>query len=92
MNERWRSIGDILGNDHPRVASHLHNLAIVAQNMGDLKRAETPLPGGNRRQERAFGDQHPETAAARETMALLLQREGRLAEAEPLMRRRWMWR
>ncbi len=30
----------VLGDDHPRVAMHLHNLAVVAQNMGDLKLAE----------------------------------------------------
>ena len=77
---------DILGNDHPRVASHLHNLAIVAQNMGDLKRAETLYREAIAGEERAFGDQHPETAAAQGNYALLLDREGRLAEAEPLMR------
>ena len=27
----------VLGDDHPRVAMRLNNLAIVAQNMGDLK-------------------------------------------------------
>jgi tetratricopeptide (TPR) repeat protein len=77
---------DILGNDHPRVASHLHNLAIVAQNMGDLKRAETLYREAIDSEERAFGDQHPETAAAEGNYALLLEREGRLAEAEPLLR------
>ena len=77
---------DILGNDHPRVASHLHNLAIVAQNMGDLKRAETLYREAIAGEERAFGDQHPETAAAQGNYALLLDREGRLAEAEPLLR------
>ena len=77
---------DILGNDHPRVASHLHNLAIVAQNMGDLKRAESLYLEAIDSEERAFGDQHPETAAAQGNYALLLEREGRLAEAEPLLR------
>jgi tetratricopeptide (TPR) repeat protein len=77
---------DILGNDHPRVASHLQNLAIVAQNMGDLKRAESLYREAIDSEERAFGDQHPETAAAQGNYALLLEREGRLAEAEPLLR------
>lgn len=77
---------DILGSDHPRVASHLHNLAIVAQNMGDLKRAESLYREAIDSEERTFGDQHPETAAAQGNYALLLEREGRLSEAEPLLR------
>ena len=77
---------DILGSDHPRVASHLHNLAIVAQNMGDLKRAESLYREAIAAEERAFGDQHPETAAAQGNYGLLLEREGRLTEAEPLLR------
>ncbi len=76
----------ILGNDHPRIASHLQNLAIVAQNMGDLKRAESLYRDAIAGEERAFGSLHPETAAARGNYGLLLEREGRLAEAEPLLR------
>jgi len=76
----------ILGEDHPRVASHLQNLAIVAQNMGDLKRAEVLYREAIASEERAFGSQHPETAAAQGNYALLLEREGRLDEAEPLLR------
>jgi serine/threonine-protein kinase len=77
---------EILGNDHPRVASHLQNLAIVAQNMGDFKQAESLYREAIASEQRAFGAQHPETAAAQGNYALLLEREGRLAEAEPLLR------
>jgi serine/threonine protein kinase/Tfp pilus assembly protein PilF len=76
----------VLGDDHPRVAMHLHNLAVVAQNMGDLKLAESLYRDAIQRQERAYGDQHPQTATAKGNYGLLLQREGRLAEAEPLLR------
>jgi serine/threonine protein kinase/Tfp pilus assembly protein PilF len=76
----------VLGDDHPRVAMRLNNLAIVAQNIGDLKVAEALYRDAIRRDERAYGDQHPETGAARGNYGLLLQREGRLAEAEPLLR------
>jgi serine/threonine protein kinase/Tfp pilus assembly protein PilF len=76
----------VLGDDHPRVAERLNNLAIVAQNLGDLKLAETLFRDAIRRHERAYGDQHPETGTARGNYGLLLQREGRLAEAEPLLR------
>ncbi len=77
----------VLGDDHPRVASHLHNLAVVAQNMGDLKRAESLYRDAIYREERALGSQHPETGVALGNYGYLLQREGRLAEAEPLLRR-----
>jgi tetratricopeptide (TPR) repeat protein len=76
----------VLGDDHPRVAFRLQNLAIVAQNMGDLKLAETLYLDALRRQQHTYGDRHPETAAAKGNYGLLLQREGRLAEAEPLLR------
>jgi eukaryotic-like serine/threonine-protein kinase len=76
----------ILGDDHPRVAMRLNNLAVVAQHIGDLKLAETLFRDAIRRDERAYGDQHPETGSARGNYGLLLQREGRLAEAEPLLR------
>ena len=76
----------VLGDDHPRVASRLNNLAIVAQNMGDLKLAETLFLDAIRRNERAYGDRHPETGTVRSNFGLLLRREGRLAEAEPLLR------
>jgi tetratricopeptide (TPR) repeat protein len=76
----------VLGDEHPRVAMHLHNLAVVAQNMGDLKLAETLYHDAIRRKERAYGVGDPQTADAIENYGLLLQREGRLTEAEPLLR------
>jgi eukaryotic-like serine/threonine-protein kinase len=75
-----------LGDDHPRVAFRLGNLAIVAQNMGDLESAEKLYLDALQRQEHTYGERHPETAAAKGNYGLLLQREGRLAEAEPLLR------
>jgi eukaryotic-like serine/threonine-protein kinase len=76
----------VLGDDHPRVAQHLDNLAIVAQNMGDLKQAETLYRDALSRMQRAYGENHPETAITKGNYGLLLQREGRLTEAEPLLR------
>jgi len=76
----------VLGDDHPRVAMRLNNLAVVAQHIGDLKLAEALFRDAIRRDERAYGNQHPETGTARGNYGLLLQREGRLAEAEPLLR------
>ncbi len=51
----------VLGDDHPRVAFLLENLAIVAQNMGELKQAEALYLDALQREERAYGDRHPET-------------------------------
>jgi serine/threonine protein kinase/Tfp pilus assembly protein PilF len=76
----------VLGDDHPRVAMRLNNLAVVAQSVGDLKHAEALYRDAIHRDELAYGALHPETGAARGNYGLLLQREGRLAEAEPLLR------
>ncbi len=76
----------VLGDDHPRVAFRLENLAIVAQNMGDLKLAETLYLDALKRLEHIYGDHHPEIAVAKGNYGLLLQREGRLSEAEPFLR------
>ncbi len=75
-----------LGDDHPRVAFRLQNLAIVAQNMGDLRQAEVLYLEAIKRQEHIYGDRHPETVIAKGNYGMLLQREGRLMEAEPLLR------
>jgi serine/threonine protein kinase/tetratricopeptide (TPR) repeat protein len=76
----------VLGEDSPRVATHLHNLAVVAQNVGELPEAEALYRDAIARLERTDGPQHPETAGARGNYGLLLQHEGRLQEAEPLLR------
>jgi eukaryotic-like serine/threonine-protein kinase len=76
----------MLGDDHPRIAMHLHNLAVVAQNLGDLARAEELYRDAIRRKERAYGVGDPQTADAKINYGMLLHREGRLAEAEPLLR------
>jgi tetratricopeptide (TPR) repeat protein len=76
----------VLGGDHPKIAFRLQNLAIVAQNSGELKEAEALYRDALQREERTYGDRHPETAVTKGNYGLLLQREGRLAEAEPLLR------
>ncbi len=76
----------VLGDDHPRVMRHLNNLAIVAQNMGELPQAESLYREVVPRYERTYGDRHFETATVKSNFGQLLQREGRLSEAEPLLR------
>ena len=76
----------ILGDDHPRLSEHIGNLAIVVQNLGDLKQAEALYREAIRRREKAYGVLSAQTASARANFGALLQREGRLDEAEPLLR------
>ena len=76
----------VLGDDHPRVAQHLENLAIVEQTIGDPKQAETLYRDALKRMDSAYGERHPETAIVKGNYGLLLQHEGRLTEAEPLLR------
>jgi serine/threonine-protein kinase len=76
----------VLGDGHPRVAMRLNSLAVVAQNMGDLRKAEELYREAIRRHERTYGDRHPETVLSKGNYGLLLQYEGRLTEAEPLLR------
>jgi serine/threonine protein kinase/Flp pilus assembly protein TadD len=76
----------LLGDDDPRVAIRLHNLALVAQNMGDLQRAESLYRDAIQRDQKTYGERHPETAIAKGNYGLMLQREGRLTEAETLLR------
>lgn len=76
----------ILGEDHPRLGEHIGNLAIVQQNLGDLKQAEALYRDAIRRKEKAYGLHSAQTASAQAQFGALLQREGRLDEAEPLLR------
>ena len=76
----------ILGDDHPRLGGHIGNLALVMQNLGDLKQAEALYRDAIRRKERAYGLHSAQTAPVQSNFGALLQREGRLEEAEPLLR------
>jgi eukaryotic-like serine/threonine-protein kinase len=72
----------VLGDNHPRVAIRLNNLAIVAQNLGDLPLAESLYKEAIARDEVAYGSRHPETALTKGNYSSLLRREGRYKEAE----------
>ncbi|MFO1464947.1 MAG: serine/threonine-protein kinase [Steroidobacteraceae bacterium] len=77
----------LLGEDHPRLAVYLHNLAFVMENLGDLGKAQALYEDAIRRDESAYGDHHPITAAAWGNYGLLLTRLGRLSQAEGYLRR-----
>jgi serine/threonine protein kinase/Tfp pilus assembly protein PilF len=76
----------ILGDDHPRVAMHLQNLAVAAQSLGDLKKADELFREAIQRKEHIYGQHSPQTAAAKGNYGSLLVREGRLDDAETQIR------
>jgi tetratricopeptide (TPR) repeat protein len=79
----------VLGEDSPRVAAHLNDLAIVAQNMGNelqhegrLTEAEPVLRDAVAETLALYGADHYTVGYTRVSLGLLLEDEGRLAEAE----------
>ena len=72
----------VLGDDHPRIAMHLQNIAYTEQALGNLKRADELYREAIQRKEKAYGKNNSQTAAAKVNYGSLLQRMGRLDEAE----------
>jgi tetratricopeptide (TPR) repeat protein len=76
-----------MGENHPTTLIALMSLAVVAEQRGDLGRAE-----GLKRQileiyRTRLGDEHPYTIAALNNLAIVLDKRHEYAEAERLMRR-----
>ncbi len=75
------------GNDHPKVAIRLNNLAHLLKATNRLAEAEPLYRRALAIDKASFGNDHPEVAKKLNNLAQLLQTTNRLAEAEPLMRR-----
>ncbi|MFN9570422.1 MAG: tetratricopeptide repeat protein, partial [Cyanobacteriota bacterium] len=75
------------GNDHPRVAIDLNNLAMLLQDTGRLAEAEPLVHRALAIDEATYGPDHPNVARNLNNLAALLQDTNRLEEAEPLMAR-----
>jgi tetratricopeptide (TPR) repeat protein len=75
------------GNDHPKVAIRLNNLASLLQATNRLAEAEPLMRRALAIDEASYGNDHPDVAIDLNNLASLLQATNRLAEAEPLMRR-----
>jgi nephrocystin-3 len=75
------------GAEHPRVATHLNNLAQSLQDTNRLAEAEPLIRRALAIDEQSYGAEHPNVAIRLNNLAGLLQATNRLAEAEPLMRR-----
>ena len=86
----WRALAIAelsYGPDHPNVAAHLNNLAVLLLDTNRLDEAESLIRRALAIDERSYGPNHPMIAIRLNNLALLLQDTNRLAEAESLMRR-----
>ncbi len=75
------------GEEHPRVAIELNNLAQLLQATNRLSEAEPLMRRALLIDEASYGEEHPRVAIELNNLAQLLQATNRLSEAEPLMRR-----
>jgi tetratricopeptide (TPR) repeat protein len=78
---------ELLGPDHPTVASCLNNLALLYQATNRLKEAEPLMQRALAINEASFGKDHPNVAIRLNNLAALYKATNRLKEAEPLMQR-----
>jgi tetratricopeptide (TPR) repeat protein len=76
-----------LGPNHPRVASHLNNLAQLLQAINRPDEAKVLYQRALAIDELSFGPSHPRVATHLNNLALLLKATDQLEEAEPLYRR-----
>ena len=75
------------GENAPKYATALNNLATLLQATNRLAEAAPLMRRALDIDEASFGPNHPEVATDLNNLAQLLQATNRLAEAEPLMRR-----
>ena len=73
---------EIHGEDHPRVAESLHNLALIE----DPEKAEPLMRRAVAIQRRVLPQGHRDLARGLNNLAMLLRKEGKLTEAETLAR------
>ncbi len=74
------------GNEHPAVASSLHNLAEVFRLQGKYPEAEAGFREALALRRKLYGHEHPTVAASLQGLGEVLRREGKYAEAEAALR------
>ncbi|MBI3373930.1 MAG: tetratricopeptide repeat protein [Betaproteobacteria bacterium] len=75
------------GSGDPRLATSLHNLAVLNQSQGRYAEAEPLYKRSLGYREKALGAEHPVVATAIDYLAALYAAQSRHAEAEPLYKR-----
>jgi tetratricopeptide (TPR) repeat protein len=73
-----------LGEEHPSVATSLHNLAQLYSAQGRYAEAEPLYQQAYELSKRLLGTEHPDVAQSLNNLAALYDSQGRYAEAEPL--------
>src|SRR6266567_4417491 len=77
----------ILGLEHPEVATSLNELATLYWNMNKFDQAEVPLRRALTLWEQTSVPDHPDLTYALHLLAVLYTEQGRYAQAEPLFQR-----
>ena len=74
----------LLGDEHPDVATSLHNLASLYDKQGRYGQAEPLYQDALAMTQRLLGDEHPDVAQSLNNLAGLYDKQGQYGEAEPL--------
>ena len=75
------------GEQDPRLATSLNNLALLYRAQGKYEQAEPLLPRALTISEKALGPEHPDVAKSLNNLASLYQDQGKYEQAEPLYQR-----
>ncbi len=75
------------GEQDPRLATSLNNLAVLYNAQGRYAQAEPLYQRALAIREKALGPEHPDVAPSLNNLAVLYNAQGKYAQAEPLYRR-----
>ena len=78
---------EIVGPDHPSVATALNNLALLYNTQGQYAAAEPLYKRALKIDEKALGPDHPKVATSLNNLASLYRATGRILEAQELEKR-----
>ncbi|WP_044499704.1 tetratricopeptide repeat protein [Nostoc sp. PCC 7107] len=87
--EPWRAkclstVQNLLGDNHPDVATSLNNLAFLYQSQGKYDQAESLYLQALELYKRLLGDNHSSVALSLNNLAALYESQGKYHQAEPL--------
>lgn len=78
---------EIVGPDHPSVATSLNNLAALYETQGHYAQAEPLYKRALQIHEKALGPDHPRVATSLNNLSALYRATGRILEAQELEKR-----